>query len=352
MSFRTRVAAVAVTVTVTAAATGALLAITVGSAGAATQVVTLGSTLGTPAQNICVAGFKCTYVPFHLNVSTPELQVPFDGTVTSFSVNSGSATGMVELRVLRPAANGTYTGAGTSPAESLSTTGVNTYPVSLAVRAGDVLALDNDSSAILFDTSDATYITSYYSPALADGATASPGTSDNGYRLLLSATVQSNATTTTSGTSSTTAPTAGGAPAVQPAVTNLSQSHRVWRPGSRLARFASASKVPVGTTISLTLNKSARLEFAFEQLLSGRVVKGRCVAPAPGNHANRACRRRAPRGTLSFPASTGTHKLFFQGRISSSRRLASGRYRLVITATDGGGMRSVPRTLSFRILGI
>ena len=339
-----------VAVVVVAAAVGALLATTIGSAGAATQVVTLGSTLGTPTQNICVAGFNCTYVPFHLNVSTPELQVPFDGTVTSFSVNSGSAIGTVELRVLRPAGNGSYSGGGTSPAESLSTPGVNTYTVSLAVKAGDVLALDNDSSAILFDTSDATYITSYYSPALADGGTVSPTNTNNGYRLLLSATVEANASTTTSGTSGTTAPTTGSPPTVRPIVTNVRQSHAAWREGSRLAKFASTSTPPVGTTFSLTLNQRVRLQFAFAQLLSGRLVKGRCVAPSPVNHAGSPCRRTGPRRILTFLANAGTRKLSFQGRISRTRRLVPGSYRLVITATNAGGLRSAPRTLNFKIL--
>ena len=78
---------------------GAAVAIAVGTAGAATQTATLGSTTGTPSANICVASINCTYVPFS-NVSVPELQVPFDGTVTSFSVNAGSSGGAVQLRVL------------------------------------------------------------------------------------------------------------------------------------------------------------------------------------------------------------------------------------------------------------
>ncbi|HUE26204.1 MAG TPA: hypothetical protein VMP89_05475 [Solirubrobacteraceae bacterium] len=129
---------------VVAASAGVALAVAVGSAGADTRAstsTTLGSTTGTPSQNICVASINCTYVPFS-SAADPELDVPFDGTVTSFSVNSGSATGAVELRVLRPAANGRFTGAGTSPAESLAG-GAQTFTVSLPVKAGDVLALDN-----------------------------------------------------------------------------------------------------------------------------------------------------------------------------------------------------------------
>src|SRR5437764_3327363 len=93
-----------------AAAGGTGLAVLVGSAGAATPALTtttLGSTTGTPNENICVAGINCTYVPF-ASAADPGLQVPVNGNVTKFSVNSGSATGTVELRVLRPAGNGEY----------------------------------------------------------------------------------------------------------------------------------------------------------------------------------------------------------------------------------------------------
>src|SRR5436190_16109920 len=133
-----------------AALAGAAVAIAVGTAGAQTQTTTLGSTTGTPSANLCVASINCTYVPF-TNVSVPELQVPFDGTVTSFSVTAGSSGGAVQLRVLRPAGGGQFTGAGTSPSQTLAT-GTNTFAVSLPVRAGDVLGLDNASSALMFDT--------------------------------------------------------------------------------------------------------------------------------------------------------------------------------------------------------
>src|SRR5260370_10460116 len=97
-------------VALVAAAAGVGLAIGVGSGGAsgsAPTTTTLGSTTGTPSQNICLAGFDCTYVPF-ASAASPGLQVPLDGNVTSFSVNSGSATGSVQLRVLRPAGNGKF----------------------------------------------------------------------------------------------------------------------------------------------------------------------------------------------------------------------------------------------------
>jgi hypothetical protein len=140
-----------------AAVAGLAVALATTTARGAGQTVTLGSTSGSPSANICVGGIKCTYVPF-TGVSNPGLQVPFDGTVTSFSVNAGSAGGSVGLRVLRPAAPGQYTGAGTSPPKTLGL-GVSTFAVSLPVKAGDLLGLDNESSALMFDKSSASPIT-------------------------------------------------------------------------------------------------------------------------------------------------------------------------------------------------
>jgi hypothetical protein len=202
------------------------------TAGAATtgQTVTLGSTTGDPSGNICFAGFNCTYAPFS-GVNAPELQVPFDGTVTSFSVNSGSSGNTVELRVLRPAAGGQFTGAGTSPPQVLPG-GPATFAVSLPVRAGDILGLDNSDSALMFDTTSPTAITAYYQPALADGATAPPNQSASGDRLLLSAVVvQATTTTTTTPTTTTSTTTTAGTTTsgttLRPATLTVSQTSAV-----------------------------------------------------------------------------------------------------------------------------
>jgi hypothetical protein len=159
------------------------------------DMVTLGSTAGTPTMNICVASVECTYVPFN-NVSIPALVAPFDGTVTSFSVNTASTTATVTLRVLRPGLGGRFTGVGTSAPAALTTSGVLTFPTNLRVRQGDVLGLDNNSSALLFDAGGATTLTAYYQlPSLGDGATGTPSNMRSPSRLLLSATVVGSPTT-------------------------------------------------------------------------------------------------------------------------------------------------------------
>jgi hypothetical protein len=154
---------------------------------AGADTVTLGSTVATgPLTNLCSGGVECTYLPFN-NVYSPGLVVPFDGTITSFSVNSGSGAGTVKLRVMRPASGGRFTGAGTSTPAPLSI-GVPTYTTSLPVRSGDLLGIENDSSALIFDAGTLTTFTAYYQmPALGDGASAAPNNIRKDRRLLLSA---------------------------------------------------------------------------------------------------------------------------------------------------------------------
>jgi hypothetical protein len=327
---------------VAAAAGGLLMAAAVGSAGTGSQPTstTLGSTTGTPSTNVagCSLSIVCTFVPF-LGVSNPELQVPFGGTVTSFSVNAGSASGTVWLRVLRPAPGGHFTGVGTSQPETLGI-GVSTFTVSLPVAAGDVLALDNNSSALMFDTASSTPITAYYElPSLADGQTAAPNHSQSGYRLLLSATVQAAVTTTTSTTSTA-------LPPPLPVVSHLAQTHRRWREGSKLAKITAARKPPIGTVFSFALNVPARVTLSFVQQLPGRRVHGKCVA---GNHAGHpVCKRSMKRGSLSFSGHVRTNSVSFDGRVSRTVKLPVGSYALVITAIDTTGA-SRPRGVSFTI---
>jgi hypothetical protein len=342
-----------------AAGAGSALAAAIATAGPTAETVTLGSTSGTPSANICPAMIRCTYLPY-TGVSNPALQVPFDGTATSFSVNSGSAGAIVELRVLRPAGGGQFTGAGTSSPETLST-GVNTFVVSLPVKAGDLLGLDNDSSALIFDTSSATAIASYYQlPALSDGATAAPNQVKSGYRLLLSATVTQTTTSTTTTSSTTTSTTTTSSTTTSttttstpPTVTRTAESNRVWRAGKKLAvisRQRKPRKPPVGTTFSFKLNELARVTFSFTQRLAGRKVNGRCVAQTKQNRSKHACKHTVTPGTISFSGHPGVNKVVFQGRISRSSKLEPGAYTLQIAATNATGQRSRSASLTFTIV--
>jgi hypothetical protein len=132
------------------------------------------------------------------------------------------------------------------------------------------------------------------------------------------------------------------APTTALTLTNTSQTQpRRWRLGNTLARFAAARKPRVGTTFQLTVNKAATVRFAFAQLLPGRRVNGKansnCVAQTARNRRNKACTRSVPSGFLQFSTGAGLHRLFFQGRVTRTRKLKPGTYTLTITAFNAAG---------------
>jgi hypothetical protein len=137
---------------------------------------------------------------------------------------------------------------------------------------------------------------------------------------------------------------------VTPLVSSARQSNSTWREGNRRAPFAKNKKRKprIGTTFSFTLNEQAGVRFVFTQKVSGRKVRGTCVAKTKRNHTKRACKRNVTRATLSFIGHTGTNKVSFRGRTSASKKLKPGRYTLVIVASVAG-RSSAPVWLSFTI---
>ena len=88
----------------------------------------------------------------------------------------------------------------------------------------------------------------------------------------------------------------------------------------------------------------------FVQKLAARMANARCVVPTRANRHKPACQRQIPAATLSTTGHRGINQFVFQGRVSRSKTLRSGRYTLLITATNVAGQRSAPRSLGFAIV--
>lgn len=328
-----------------------------GSAGAVTPTtVTIGSTTGNPTMNVgvCSLGITCTFVPF-TNVDAPALVVPANGTITSFSLN-GPSGAAVQLRVMQPGTGGNFTGAGTSPMETLTTSGVNTFTVSMPVQAGDVLGLDNATSALLFDdtpTMPPAVVGFYELPPLADNQTAIPNRIQDGFKLPLSATIQESPVTTTSSTSTgttttvtttVTKTTSSGSPAGKPPViSSVGESNTSWRESGRPAKH----KAPIGTTFSFKLNEPARVILSFFEQLAGRSVQGGCAAPTSHNRRDPGCTRDVATGSLSLTERAGTDKVAFRGRTSNGHELKPGNYLVLISAANSANQLSNAALLAF-----
>lgn len=104
--------------------------------------------------------------------------------------------------------------------------------------------------------------------------------------------------------------------------------------GRALAHFSRQGQV--GATFSFSLDRAAGVTFAFTKLLAGKRSGRRCVGAKPKLMHARSCTRRVPAGSLSYAATAGPHRLFFDGRLSRRKTLRPGRYELAVTAnTDG-----------------
>ncbi|MDX6675685.1 MAG: virginiamycin lyase, partial [Solirubrobacteraceae bacterium] len=107
----------------------------------------------------------------------------------------------------------------------------------------------------------------------------------------------------------------GGGDTTAPVISSVSQSHRTWHLGSALAKFARSPIV--GTTFSFRVNEQSTTTFTFTQLLPGRRVGRRCLAPTRARRNRRRCTRLITvRPSLSYTTSAARHRLKFQGRLS------------------------------------
>ena len=157
------------------------------AAGAAT---TIGSPLAAAAQ-VGTCG-TATFTNTALGVGT--LKAPFDGVVVRWRIRIQAAGGSFtyKLRVLRPAGGSNYTGAGTGPAQTAPSAGVNvlTLPTPLPIHAGDLIGVDcpNGAPSMLASTAPAGSTMAFFSsPQLADGSTRSPTNSIAGDEELINA---------------------------------------------------------------------------------------------------------------------------------------------------------------------
>jgi hypothetical protein len=110
--------------------------------------VTIGSNLGpTTTVTRCNTGTPCTFVGDDVfgAVAPDGLRSPIDGVVVRWRVRSGSAGNPVALRVLRPATDPQWTGAGTSTVRPTVVGTSPFFPTGLPIAKGDAIGIDDSS---------------------------------------------------------------------------------------------------------------------------------------------------------------------------------------------------------------
>jgi uncharacterized repeat protein (TIGR01451 family) len=132
---------------------------------------------------------SCTYFTGDATSGAPVAVAPFDGVVVGWRVKSASPANAVKLRVVRPSGTGAYVSAGAGDPQALSI-GTNAFPARVPVKAGDVIGMDDSSSAKVF-ASVPTAAAFYFQPFL--GSTAQTPQKQTSRELLLSADIERDA---------------------------------------------------------------------------------------------------------------------------------------------------------------
>jgi|GEM_PF-1242195 len=135
-----------------------------------------------------------------------------------------------------------------------------------------------------------------------------------------------------------------------PVLSAVSLSRARFRVGrAATALSAAVRRVGAGTVLRFTSSEDGQLSVAIERALPGRVGPKRTCQPLRGRARGRRCAIYRSAGALSRELHAGPGRIPFSGRIGA-RRLAPGRYRMTLTASDAAGNVSVPARLPFTIL--
>ena len=132
----------------------------------------------------------------------------------------------------------------------------------------------------------------------------------------------------------------------RPEITGLRATPVRFTIGSALARLDRAAKG--GTTIRFSLSEQAAVRLSFAREAAGRRVGSSCRKATRALLRRPRCTRYVTVGpSVRFAAvGAGAHRVAFHGRLSRTRALLAGRYRLTATATDLAGNRSDPKRTS------
>jgi hypothetical protein len=141
-------------------------------------------------------------------------------------------------------------------------------------------------------------------------------------------------------------------------VTGLSISPKAFAVGAKGAtlRARTRTQAALGAVIRFRLSERATVRLLVQRTIPGRrkaVRKGRsrCVAVVARAHVPRRarCVLHPGRGSLRRAGAAGANRIVFSGRIRG-KALATGAYRLVVTAADATGARSKPARVAFRVV--
>ncbi len=122
-----------------------------------------------------------------------------------------------------------------------------------------------------------------------------------------------------------------------PVVSQVTVTPRKWKLGTALPQ---ASATRIGARIRWRLSEAASTKLIFQRALKGRRIGKRCVKETAANTSKPRCKRFQNAGSLTRNGKAGANVLSFQGRLTGSKALAPGSYRVAAQARDSAGQLS------------
>lgn len=300
----------------------------------------------------------CTYAAY-IHPSDPDGDpyaggAPSDGVIVKFRIRAtgpgGPGTpatvtfGLANVDRQSPD-SATATAAGFGPTVNLAGSGeIEEFGARLPVKKGNQLAIrTSDARAIYASSGDKfTYV---FSPPLADNEPAK-GSSQVTEELLVAATIEPDADGDGFGDETQDrcigeAGSDGGCP------TPDELAQRAAPKLNGLVIRPRAGKGP--RVVRYRLSKPAKVTMRVQRLTKGRRVAGKCRKQTRKNRSARPCVRKVKlRGRIVRNGKAGLNRATLRARIAG-RKLAVGRYRLIVVATDADGQASPVRSRAFRV---
>jgi hypothetical protein len=283
----------------------------------------------------------CSWVSY-IHPSAPDGDpyaggAPNDGVIVKFRIRALGPGASVTFRLANintlPPDLAQASAVATGPTVTIAGTGeTEEFPARVPVAKGNHLAIDTTDAQAIYETGGNEFSWGY-GPALVDGAAPLTSATAHG-ELLVAAVVEPDADKDGFGDETQDqcvgCPPAGGG-------------------GGPDGTSPALSGLAVGSgQLTYRLSEAATLTMKVQRVKKGRKVAGKCKRPKPANRGRKACKRYVKVGTVRADGVAGLNRLALPKRVGG-RKLAKGRYRLVITARDSAGNVSAVKRIGYRI---
>jgi hypothetical protein len=326
--------------TATALAAAALLALP--ASGLAAE--TFGSRFAnSPNSGACsdVMSAPCTYVSFiHPAVGTGDPYsggAPSDGVITKFRISANGAGSSVTFRladITRQNPDSAQSRiVATGPTVTIAGTGeIEEFPARVPLKKGNHLAIDTSTAQAVYASSgsDFTYV---YAPPLANGAAlrASDAVTEE---LLVGAIYEPDADKDGFGDETQDQCLGNGSDATAPCTPPVGKP--------KVSGLSVATTSTGARKLSYRLSEAAKVTVKLQKAAKGRKANGKCSKQTAANANRKRCTRWVGVRKLDRNGAKGLNDLKIAGR-----KLAAGRYRVLLTARTTAG--TTTKRIGFRV---